>query len=134
EGISPAAPELRARLGTFDGLSLMDTAGRIHAQWPPPAKHVWSRNYAFRDYFQGARQLFREGRTGAFLAPAFRSESHDRLEFAFPAPMRDRDGAALSVLVAMLRASSVFGAVRMADSAQGARITTALIGPRGRDR
>jgi eukaryotic-like serine/threonine-protein kinase len=134
EGISPAAPELRARLGSFDSLALLDTDGRIHAQWPPPESHVWTRSYAFRDYFQGARQLFRDGRTGAFLAPAFRSESHDRLEFAFSAPIRASDGAELGVLLATLRASSVFGAVRMADAAQGARITTALIGPRGRDR
>src|SRR6185369_13072152 len=41
---------------------------------------------------------------------------------------------AVGVLMATLNAKSVFGAVRMEDSAGGLHVTSALIGPRGPER
>lgn len=133
--VEPALP-LRARLGSFDNLSLLKNDGFIIAQWPRPhpVPVPYQRNYAFRDYFRGARDLAEQHLPGAYLARAYRSESQGQLVFAFSAPVRDERGVALGVLAATLNAKSVFGAVKMQDSAGGLRVTSALLGPRGPDR
>ncbi len=131
--VEPALP-LKARLGSFDNLALLKNDGFIIAQWPQPQTVVYGRNYAFRDYFSGARSLAEQHLPGAYLARAFRSESQGQLVFAFSAPVLDERGAAIGVLMATLNAKSVFGAVKMEDSAGGLHVTSALLGPRGPER
>jgi len=94
---------------------------------------VWQRDYCFRDYYRGAHEIHGRAGNGVFLAPTFRSESHGWLQFALSTPVRDRAGRELGVLVATLNASSVFGTVHLEDGEQRG-ITTALLGPRGRER
>jgi hypothetical protein len=128
----PAA--LRSRVGVFDSLFVMNPQGYIRAQWPPPAEPVWSRQYLFRDYFRGAMELGARGLSSAYVAPAFRSESHGWLAFAISVPVRDSHGALLGIFVATLNANAAFGPVRLEDSEESERITTSLLGPRGVDR
>jgi serine/threonine-protein kinase len=131
--VEPALP-LKARLGSYDNLALFNSEAYIIAEWPQPDPIVYARSYGFRDYFSGARYLAEHRLPGGYVARAFRSETQGRLVFAFSAPVLDERGVAVGVLMATLNAKSVFGAVRMEDSAGGLHVTSALIGPRGPDR
>lgn len=131
--VEPALP-LQARIGGFDNLALLNNGAYIVAQWPPPKAFVYQRNYEFRDYFNGARYLAEHRLPGAYVARAFRSESQGQLVFALSAPVLDEHGVAIGVLMATLNAKSVFGAVKMEDSAGERHVTSALIGPRGPER
>jgi len=131
--VEPALP-LASRIGSFDTLTLFKNDAYIVAQWPPPQLIFYDRNYGFRDYFGGALYLAEHHLSGGYVARAFRAEPHGKIVFAFSAPVLDERGAALGVLMGTLNAKSVFGAVRMEDSAGGLHVTSALIGPRGPDR
>ena len=129
------APSLAALVPGFDSAVLETNQARIVAQWPSPAPFVFGRSYDFRDYFRGARALARAGARGVHVSRAFRSESHGILAFALATPVLDEDGTPIGILAATFNAKAAFGAVRMQpNAAEGARITTALIGPRGSDR
>jgi serine/threonine-protein kinase len=135
--VRDAAPELQPLLGGFDSLFVMTADARILEQWPAAASYVYQRDYTFRDYFRGARYLAETRTPGAYIARAFRSESHGTLEFGISAPVLDEQGTQLGLIVGTLQANSVFGAVRMEEAPQSGktgRIITALIGPRGHDR
>jgi hypothetical protein len=128
------APELQPLVGGFDGLFVMTADARILAQWPAAAPYVYECRYAFRDYFRGARRLAETRTPGAYVARAFRSESHGTFEFAISTPVLDAGGTMIGLVVGTLKAKSAFGAVRMEEAPQSGRIITALIGPRGNDR
>jgi serine/threonine-protein kinase len=128
------ATALQPHLGGFDSIALLTNDARVLAQWPSPDVVVFQRTFTFRDYFKGARYLAENHAPGAYVTPAFRSETKDRLVFAFSVPVLDQRRLAVGVLMATLNAKSVFGAVRMEDSAGGRHITSALLGPRGADR
>ena len=132
--ITEPAPMLRPLANGFDTLMILNREGRVQAQWPSPSPVVFTRSYAFRDYFLGATRLAESGRPGVYVARAFRSESHGRLEFAFSAPITDGHGAVVGFAVASLVASAAFGAVRMEVSDESGQVVSALIGPRGNDR
>jgi serine/threonine-protein kinase len=132
--ITEPAPMLRPLALGFDSVFVMNKQGYIPAQWPSPAPEVFTRTFLFRDYPQGAKRLAESGRPGAYVARAFQSESHGKLEFAFSAPLLDSRGNFQGVVVATLMANSAFGAVRMEVGDDGGQITTALIGPRDNDR
>ena len=129
------APGLAA-LGTgFDSVFVEATDGRLLAQEPPSAPQVLGRTFGFRDYFRGARQLGEAGVRGVYVARAFRSESHSRLEFALSVPVMSDDGGQLGVFAVTVSARGAFGGVRIQEDLTGSgRVTTALLGPRGNDR
>jgi hypothetical protein len=118
----------------FDTVALLSNAGYILAEWPAADRVAYERSFAFRDYFQGARYLAEHRLPGAYVARAFRSETKNRLVFAFSAPVLDVQGTAVGVLTGTLNAKSVFGTMQMEDSTGDRHITSALIGPRGPDR
>jgi hypothetical protein len=129
------APELTALADGFDTVFVENTEGRLLAQGPTVAPHVLGLSFAFRDYFQGAVQLAASGRPGVYMARAFRSESNKVLAFALSAPVRGPHGELLGVVAATLSAKAAFGAIRLQEDLSGSgRITTALVGPRGKDR
>jgi serine/threonine-protein kinase len=133
--VEPAPPELAPLATGFDSLFLVNNEGRVLADWPATAPEVFQRNYAFRDYFRGARKLAESGVAGAYVARAYRSESRKRLEFAISAPVRGASGAQLGLVVAPFQAKAAFGGVRIQDHDSGSeRIITALLGPRGNER
>jgi hypothetical protein len=129
-----SALELQSLAGGFDGVFVMTGDARILAQWPAAAPYVYERSYTFRDYFRGARRLAETRTPGAYIARGFRSESHDKLQFAISTPVLDAHGTQIGLVVGTLSAKSAFGDVRMEESPQSGRIFTALIGPRGNDR
>ena len=131
--VVPALP-LESRRGSFDTLTLFNNDAYIVAQSPRRELIFYDRNYGFRDYFSGARYLAEQHLSGGYVARAFSAEPDGQLVFAFSAPVLDARGVALGVLMATWNAKSVFGAVKMEDSAGGLHVTSALIGPRGPDR
>jgi eukaryotic-like serine/threonine-protein kinase len=139
------APAFKPLVVGLDTVFITSPRGEPVAQWPEPVPQARGRNYAFRDYFQGALRLARlcvPGHPGrrptpfVYVSRAFRSEANGALEFAFATPLvRDEDCALQGVFVITYMAKAVFGAVRMDEtSLETERITTALVGPRGNDR
>jgi serine/threonine-protein kinase len=131
--VDPAAA-VEAHGNGFDAIALLSNPGQILAEWPSPDRLAFERNFAFRDYFQGARYLAEHRLPGAYVGRAFRAETKGLLVFAFSAPVLDENGGLLGVLVGTLNAKSVFGSVQMQESTGEHNITSALIGPRGPDR
>jgi serine/threonine-protein kinase len=127
------APDLAPLAKGFDTLAVMTNDGRVLTQWPSPAKWIFGRKFDFRDYYQGARVLAERRAPGVYVSPAYRSESYGRLQFGLSTPIRDAQGEPVGVLMASLNAREAFGAVRM-EGEGAAGVTTALLGPRGRDR
>jgi eukaryotic-like serine/threonine-protein kinase len=117
----------------FREIYLFAASGRLLAEWPPPTQAILGKNYAFRGYFRGARELAEQGRPGTFLGAAYRSESHEQLQFAFSTPVRDANGEWLGVAVGSLEVASTIGEVGLTDASGGGRIV-ALLGPRDHDR
>jgi serine/threonine-protein kinase len=107
--------------------------GRLLAQWPPSTTSLLGGNYAFRSYFQGARELALHAKSGTFLAPAYRADSDGQLRFAFAAPVFGSQGEWLGSIVAALAVDSAIGQVRMQDTNDSGRIV-ALLGPRDQER
>ena len=132
-GASDTAPELEACGRGFEAVSLMSSEGVLLGQWPPPKFPILGLSYEFRGYFRGARELARQGLSGAYLGPAYHAESNQTLQVTFAAPVFDAQGAWVGVLGAAVVADSVIGQIRMTDWTGGGR-TVALLGPRGRER
>lgn len=131
--VSEDSSELESCALGFQGAYVSAPDGRLLAQWPPPGTSVLGKNYAFRGYFRGARELAAHALPGAFLGPAYRAESSGQLQFAFAVPILGSQGEWLGSVVAALAADSAIGQVRMQDSIESGRIV-ALLGPRDRDR
>jgi serine/threonine-protein kinase len=132
EIIDPA-PDLVPLAKGFDSLALETNDGRLIAQWPSPAKQTFGRTFDFRDYYQGARELAEQHAPGVYVSSAYRSESSGLLQFGLSTPVRDARGQPIGVLEASISARKAFGAVRI-EGGDAAGVTTALLGPRGRDR
>jgi eukaryotic-like serine/threonine-protein kinase len=131
--ISGASSPLESCARGFQAVYLSSTDGRLLAQWPLPSAPILGRNYAFREYFKGARYLGEQRLPGAFLSPAYRAESNGLLQFAVAAPVFDRAGVWIGVVELGQAADSAIGQIRMQDSSESGRIV-ALLGPRGKDR
>jgi serine/threonine-protein kinase len=135
EGTSALEPCARG----FTAVRLAARDGRLLAHWPRPTASQLGKNYAFRGYFQGARELAERAGAGAgagagaYLGPAYRAESNGQMRFAFAAPVFGSQGEWLGSVVAAQAVDSVIGQVRMQDSSESGRIV-ALLGPRDRDR
>jgi serine/threonine-protein kinase len=117
----------------FQEVSLFGTDGRLLGHWPPPKQPILGKNYGFRGYFRGARELGQRRLPGAFLGPAYRGESSEQLEFPFAVPVLGSSGEWLGVVVGSLGVASALGQVGMHD-ARGVGHLVALLGPRDRDR
>jgi serine/threonine-protein kinase len=132
DAVTADASELESCARGFRGAYVSDPDGRLLTQWAPPGKPVLGRNYAFRGYFQGARELARRGLSGAYLGPAYTAESTGQLQIAFASPVYGDKGAWLGTAIVALEADSAIGQVRMQGSIESGRIV-ALLGPRGSD-
>jgi serine/threonine-protein kinase len=113
--VDPAPRDMAPLATGFDSVFLVNNGGRVLADWPSTAPQVFQRNYAFRDYFRGARKLAEAGVAGAYVARAYRSESRGRLEFAISAPVTDAGGVQLGLIVAPFQAKAAFGGVRIQE-------------------
>lgn len=128
-----APAELPRYAQGFDGLTILSRAGVFCSRFPEVAQMPSGRSFAFRDYFRGASTLGRAGKRGAYLSPAFRSETQHAFQFALSAPLFDLQRSFRGVLLAMLSTDSVFGQVTIDDRQNSGRIT-ALLAPRGLER
>ncbi|HYP99590.1 MAG TPA: protein kinase [Polyangiaceae bacterium] len=117
----------------FREVYLFDVSGRLLAHEPPAKQSILGKSYAFRGYFRGARELAERGLPGAFLGPAYRSESNEQLQFALGVPVHDANGDWLGVAAGSLEVASTIGQVGLTDASGGGRVV-ALLGPRDHDR
>jgi hypothetical protein len=133
DAVNEDPTELEACARGFQSVYVAAPDGRLLARWPRLAKGVLGKNYAFRGYFRGARELAARALPGAYLGPAYRAESNGQLEFAFAVPVMGSEGEWLGSVVAAQGVDSAIGQVRMQDSSESGRIV-ALLGPRDVDR
>ncbi len=139
--VSPS-PALLERLAPFDTLFVMGTNGVQRMRSSLKSPEYLRRNFAFRDYFQGAQKLGLEECASpalgsgsqphsGYIARAYTSESDGNFEFAISAPLC-RDEHWVGVLGASIATDKVLGAVQLLDDHHG-RIA-AVLGPRDRER
>ncbi|HEX9620852.1 MAG TPA: protein kinase, partial [Polyangiaceae bacterium] len=117
----------------FDGATLFNREGRAIERYPKAVFEVLGKNYAFRDYFQGARELGRQGRREAHFARVYRSESDGEVKVALKAPLLDDDGTWLGVTGALIGTDAHLGSLRLFDPQDDSRLAV-LIGLRDRER
>jgi len=138
--VSTPSEVLITRLAPFDTLFVMWPSGVQRARTSAKSAEYLRRNFAFRDYFDGARQLAPEACAStpsgaaprkAHIARAYTSESDGHFEFAISAPLC-RDGRWLGVLGGTIATDELLGAVKLLDDHHG-RIA-AVLGPRDRER
>jgi serine/threonine-protein kinase len=109
----------------FDRWFILDTSGRAIARWPQPQlREFLGKDYAWRDYFQGAQRLAAQGQRAAYVSRAFVSEGNDRYTFALSAPVYAVDGTWLGVLVATVASNSSLGSLWLNDPSDLNRTAT----------
>ena len=139
--VSPSAT-LQQRMAPFDTMFVMATDGVQRVRSSSKSAEYMRRNFAFRDYFQGARKLGLEECAraasrpknqphGAYIARAYTSESDQNFEFAISAPFC-KEGRWIGILGSSIATDKVLGAVQLLDDHHG-RIA-AVLGPRDRER
>lgn len=142
---TPAVSQvLQERLAPFDTMFVMGTDGVQRVRTSLKSLEYLRRNFAFRDYFQGARQLgleecapsaeakrWQRHPHGAYIARAYTSESDFNFEFAISAPLC-KEGRWVGMLAGSIATDKVLGAVQLLDDHHG-RIA-AVLGPRDRER
>jgi hypothetical protein len=100
---------------------ILDVQGIAIARWPQPPEDFLGRNYQWRDYFQGARQLVAQGQRAAYISRAFESEADHHHRLAVSAPIFDARGVWQGVIVGMMDTGSTLGSLRLNDAKSGPR-------------
>ncbi|HYQ17655.1 MAG TPA: protein kinase, partial [Polyangiaceae bacterium] len=119
----------------FDMWFLADTAGVVLADSRMPMndrrRKGLSPDYAWRDYFRGARALAAQGLASTYVSPAFKSEPDSLYKFAISTPVYSGDGKRtwLGVLVAAVASQANLGSLILKDT----RSAAILVAPRGRE-
>ncbi len=111
----------------FDDWFVFDTEGTLHGLWPTPPRPFAGLQFAWRDYFVGAKKLAERGEKGVYVSRILQAEVDGRHKLAFSAPIYDGGGKWVGVLVATVAADERLGslALRHADDA---RRTIVLLG------
>jgi hypothetical protein len=81
------ARELTPYRHQFSGMFVMDAKGRMRAHHPHAPSFIFSSNFEFRDYLQGALRLAAAEGDGVYVSRTFRSETTDQLELGFAVPI-----------------------------------------------
>lgn len=132
-GFNVAKPELgRFATADMENLLVFSTDGFVRARWPALRVNPRTQDFSFRDYFQGAAGLGREGRRELYVPRVIRSQSTGLLELELATPIFDSGGKWIGVAAAARPARSTFGAVQMNCAGTGACLT-GLLGSRDRD-
>jgi eukaryotic-like serine/threonine-protein kinase len=120
----------------FDMWFLADTTGMVVADSRMPMsdrrRKGLSPDYAWRDYFRGARALAAHGLASTYVSSAFKGEPDQRYKFAISTPVYSRDGKRtwLGVLVAAVPSQANLGSLTLKDT----RSAAILVAPRGPER
>lgn len=119
----------------FDSVTAFGRDGVPRARWPMADAAYFARNngFAWRDYFRGAAELARRGKSGSYVARAFRSEADRRFKFAISAPVYDERGVWLGVVMGSVGTDSALGKLQLGDP-EDRRRTAMLLGPRDNER
>jgi hypothetical protein len=132
-GLYMPSPELaRYAMADIENLLLFSTDGYGRARWPVLRQYPRTHDFSFRDYFQGASTLAREGRREMYVPRVIRSQTTGLLELELTTPMFDAHGAWIGVAAGARPARSTFGAVQMNCAGTGACLT-GLLAARDRD-
>lgn len=116
----------------FENLVVFSTDGVLLGRMRKSENLPLGFSYAFRDYFEGAMRLGREGRHQVYVARALRSKSSGQMALDLSLPLFGKTGEFVGFLSGSRELSSTFGAVQM-NCAGGGNCMTALLGPRDRD-
>jgi len=121
------------RLFSFTHWFVLDVKGRVVARWPQPPQEILGQNFEWRDDFQGAWQLHREGRRASYVSRALRSEADNPYRLAISAPIYDAEDEWGGVIVGMMATGSTLGALGVNDI-HAQRRTAVLVALRDRVR
>ncbi len=113
-----------------EAVYLLDREGVLVARWASVPRSFVGVSYAFRDYFKCAKDLPPKM---VCISPAYRSEVHNLVQFAFSAPVRAADGTWLGVLVMSKDAARTLKDVDI-DDLNGSGQITAVFAVRGAER
>ena len=118
----------------FDSWFIVDAQGTVLARWPEPPRDFLGKNFAWRDYFEGAKRHALARRPQPYISSAFLSEADDRHRFAISIPLLDAEGAWRGVLVGMVGTGATLGSLRLSDPNEARHRTAVLVAPRDRTR
>lgn len=130
-GTVPPALARHAR-HEFENLVVFSADGTLRARMRKAENIPPGFSYAFRDYFQGAMRLGREGVRQVYVARSLRSKSSNQMALTLALPMFGKTGEFIGFLSGSQQLSSTFGAVQM-NCAGGGTCMTELLGPCDRD-
>jgi hypothetical protein len=116
----------------FENLVVFSADGILRARIPKADNIPAGFSFTFRDYFQGAMRLGREGVRQVYVARSLRSKISGQMEMELALPMFGRSGEFIGFLAGSRLLSSTFGTVQM-NCAGGSSCMTELLGPRDRD-
>ncbi|MBK8265176.1 MAG: protein kinase [Nannocystis sp.] len=114
----------------FDSWFVLDVKGRLIAQTGKEMVKDRDPDYAWRDYYIGAKAIAAQKRHHSHVSKVFRSENDDRHKFALSTPIYASNGEMVGVLVAAVAASAHLGSLLLEDPPR----VTVLAGPRDRER
>jgi hypothetical protein len=100
---------------------IVDTQGKAVARWGVPSLEFLGKEYAWRDYFLGARGLAPQRPCAAYVSRAFKSESDELFRFAISAPIHDEQGQWLGVIIGMVDTGSTLGSLRLNEMSAARR-------------
>ncbi len=114
---------------TFDSIHLFDDHGSLLTGFPFVNAQI-GRDYAFREYFQGAKRLGELARPGVHVGRAIKSEADDQYKISLAAPVF-AGGRWLGVVLASIGTDSTLGSLQLPNDD---RHMVILVGLRDRQR
>lgn len=121
----------------FERVYVQDTSGLTLARWPPPRgsdDEFLNKEYAWRDYFEGAKSRVSTKSRKAYISRAFVSESHHRLTFALSVPVYSEKGTWLGVLVTTVASDSTLDSLPLNTPGAANHNTVTLVSLMDRNR
>jgi CHAT domain len=118
----------------FDTVALYDRSGIARVQVSPVTyrKRNVGKDYSWRDYFRGARQLGEAGLRAGYISRALLSESENIWVFGIAAPVYD-EGTWVGVVLITVGTDAALGRHRM-DRASDDGPMAVIVAPRDRSR
>jgi serine/threonine-protein kinase len=115
----------------FNTWFVLDATGRLTAQYGKETEvPIIGRDFAWRDYFQGAWELGEAGLDATYVSSVFQSELDGYHKFAISTPIYGDDGEPIGVLVGAVPTAANLGSLVRHDLQN----ITALVGPRDHER
>jgi len=115
----------------FETVNFVDRHGVAFARSAEPPHEYLGKNFAFRDYFAGAKRLGERGHRGAYAGRAYWSEADDNFKISLSAPVLDFDDRWLGVISATIFTDSSLGSLRSREDGHQMAV---LVGLRDRNR